>query len=285
MAHSALNCIPSDIQKAEELLFNGFTMLEIEPLGFEDKVINVLKDFRDFTRESDEFKQKWTFDLGTIGKPDTGYIRRLDEESKHFLHAHLFLSELLFFRNAFPVKYYEMIHGCNEISQLVHHRLILFATALDFILPGMNIVDRLSSKESKLQSVLRLLQYDHVTEPKEIAEAHEDQSVLTAALYESHQGLFLGKDPKKHLHQCQRGKILVFPGKKLQCITGGEQYHEKTPSAHVPKVKGGVIEALTHGVVSLPDVYGTDYQRSSAVYFLHDANIQLLQKLKGAQLL
>jgi isopenicillin N synthase-like dioxygenase len=271
--------LSSDLNKVKEFLQNGYTTIEVNSENFQNYAADALQDFVELTREPDEFKNKWTFDLGLIGKPDTGYLRRIDEESKHFLHAHRFLRNLLIFRKVFPKKYQRLINYCNQISSQTHERLIQFAHALDQVMPGVNIAERISSPESVMQSVLRLLQYDHVIEHKEIAEAHEDQSVLTAAVYESHQGLFLGVD-RANLYKQSTGSMLVFAGKKLEILTGGEQYYEETSTARIPKVKGGEVKACTHGVVSLPDLYGADYERCSAVYFAHDADTELLPKVK-----
>ncbi len=268
----------ADKKSAENLLKNGYSSIAINKY-YIDVAEMIVNFFRDFTKLPKEMKKFWEFDIGMVKKPDTGYLRRDDSEAKHFLHHHYVLKDLLAHRNVLYAEFKPFLECLNSVHRYTESRVKEFAKALDVVLPGYNFAERLSSYEASMQSVLRVLQYDHCrVELQETAEAHEDQSLLTLPFFETHKGLYL-KDPS-NLYVPNEGEALIFGGKKIQLITGGTETFIEKDGFRSPKIVGGQIKALTHGVVSLPSLYGDDYERQSIVLFTHDPVTSLTPKIK-----
>lgn len=265
-----------DIKSAEKLIKIGYSTIAVDKY-YVDIAKMTAEFFRKFTLLPKEMKKPWEFDIGLFGKPDTGYLRRDDKEAKHFLHHHHMLKELLAHRNVMYREFRPFLECLNSVHRYTEERVREFAKALDVVLPGYNFAERLSSYEALMQSVLRILQYDHCrVELQETAEAHEDQSLLTLPFYETHKGLYLGN--AENLYEPEDSRALIFPGKKMQLVTGGVETIIEKDGYNIPKITGGIISALTHGVVSLPSFYGDDYERQSCVLFTHDPATVLTPK-------
>lgn len=273
------NCYHSfDLKAAERLLKQGFAYIDVDKRYVEYAEI-IVACFKRFTELPLVERQKWLFDIGLVNKPDAGYIRRDDEEAKHFMHHFYMLRDLLAHRNMLYPEFRIFLERMNVVHRYFEERAKEFALAFDVVAPGYDVASRLDNIAASMQSVLRVLQYDHCTvEMQETAEAHEDQSVFTLPIFETHQGLYFRE--KENLYVPEESKIVIFPGKKLQLITGGKETFEIKNEFRIPKITGGQVKALTHGVVSLPSLYGDDYERSSVVLFTHDPSTTLTPKTK-----
>lgn len=267
-----------DIKSAERLVKIGYSTITANKYYIDIAKMTVAF-FRNFTKLPKDMKKSWEFDIGLVGKPDTGYLRRDDSEAKHLLHHHYMLKELLAHRNVLYREFKPFLECLNSVHRYTEERVIEFAKALDVVLPGYNFAERLGSYEASMQSTIRVLQYDHCrVELQETAEAHEDQSLLTLPFYETHKGLYLGN--VENLYEPEDGRVLIFPGKKMQLVTGGVETIIEKDGFNIPKITGGILYALTHGVVSLPSLYGDDYERQSCVLFTHDPVTVLTAKTK-----
>lgn len=270
--------LTADIESAKALINNGYSTIIVDPyyVGIAKMITEF---FCKFTKLPKEMRKAWEFDVGMIGKPDTGYLRRDDAEAKHFLHHHYFLKDLLAHRNVLYTDFKPLLDCLESVHRYAEGRVKEFAKALDIVLPEYEFFERLSTYEASMQSVFRALQYDHCrVELEETAESHEDQSLFTLAFYETHKGLYL--KTLKNLYQPEEGRALIFGGKKVQLITGGKETFVEKDGFRLPKIEGGIIQALTHGVISLPSLYGDDYERQSGVLFTHDPTTSLTPKTK-----
>ncbi len=267
----------SDLRSVKELLEKGYAYVKINPF-FLEYAKSIVSVFRTFTQLPIEKRKVWTFDVGTTNKPDVGYIRRDDDELKHFMHHFYFLPDLLANRNVIYPEFKKFLKDMDMLHKYGEQRVKMFAEAFDDVYPGYFIASRLDSIEASMQSVMRSLQYDHCrVELEETAGAHEDQSLLTLQMFETHKGLYINST--HNLYEVKPGCALIFPGKKMQLVTGGKETFFEKKGFRYPKIVGGKIKALTHGVVSLPEEFGDDYERQSIVLFTHDPSTVLTPKM------
>jgi isopenicillin N synthase-like dioxygenase len=257
--------------------------------GFQKMVKKVEEDFIRFTQEKPAYQDNWTFDLTTPSRledggyqvksdPDFGYTFRAGKsgkDHKHFMHdKDKILRRLLSMREVDISKYEEFLTELEKLQDCCFEQVIIFATQLDKILPGYNFAEKINKAHSL--NTIRLIAYLPKPKGHVIAREHTDRNAITMHIYQSQGGLFLDlHDGSKYLYEQKNGSTVVFPGKKLQVLTGGK-------FSEVPVVEGseetklvgsgGLIRATSHYAQSFG---GIKDMRVSMVYFSHISDVHV----------
>lgn len=270
---------------AQSVLKNGYGILPIDlDLDPEElflgKCQTIVESFQNFNTYSIGYRDRFTFDLSENKKPAVGFLRRDDEEHKNIFDYYKILPRLLKFRNVELENGHSMM--CvymKNIHRMCYQMLLRFSDEMDRQLPGYNFVSRVSSPASKEIHLLRTLQYDPVGATKNMHAAvdHTDKDLFTIPVFSTHKGLWLGHS--KNIYTPKENHLVIFAGQKAQLLTGAEQHYIPQDGYLTPHLKGGQIQALKHGVTLFPRLYGRGYERSSIVFFGHDADTIVQPKI------
>lgn len=238
---------------AEELLRSGKAHIH---LPVRSEVAATIPLFLAFLAEPEEYKLQWTFNFqrpGDDGEPDDGYVRRDGgtHDYKAFFHYRPALQAALHNRGVDLRSHERFLAKCGLLFRDCDSTMKLFAAALDSILPGFSMRERLSQPAAEELHVLRLLYYD---KPRAvggvIGKAHTDRAFMTIHVDESHPGLRFGAS--RELYRAQPDHSLIFPSDKASRLTRGR------------------LAALEHVITDEHDgVTGALPNRWSMVYFAH----------------
>lgn len=197
-------------------------------------------------------QQRWRIHVPRdpmFDEADDGFLRK-DEEGKEsdrkaLFHIRADTLELLE-RQGVSVseRWRKWIEGCIHVRALCEMQAFALAEAIDRIMPGMRLVERMLDAAATNPGMYRIGVY----EPggTGYAKAHLDRNFLTMHLGSSHPGLyFRTRHGDFDAIDPESGEALAFPSAKLARLSNGR------------------IPALMHG--SKPCV--TDANRWFAVYF------------------
>ena len=214
---------------AETMVNHGVVKL---PLQISGDVGIATKCFKLFLEESRKYREMWNFWGLKDGESvlDVGYKERGNapgEDAKHLFHWSPDLVELLQERKVDISRHRKLLRSCQASSYWCMGVFVNLGKALDVVMPGYHLYERVSHRANWRQVILRLGQYKEVSGRRVIGKGHTDKSFLTIHLCDSHPGLhFAGGDPIR-----TRNQILVFPGDKMEQVTKGEMkavWHEVT---------------------------------------------------------
>lgn len=204
------------LSPARQLLKNGWALIRFFPLGIVNRVV---AGFLEFLKESQEYKDVWTFDMDGKGDPDDGYIHRQGGlyDYKSFFHYRPHLADHLALRKVDYIRYREWLSQCFTLYYLSLWSIRKFVTELNEEIPDFGVLDRFISPRAVPQHVMRLLYYEKKIGNGIIAKPHTDYGFLTLHVAESCTGLCIGPNMLPYIPE--EGKALIFPGKKAQAFT------------------------------------------------------------------
>lgn len=236
--------------------------------GFTDLIKAIEKDFIQLLKEAPEYRSQW--EIAFKGQePDLGLLEsnsQRGKDRKFLLHDKDFTLEKHLIEKGVPIKKYaQLLSNMRKLQAICLNTSLNFTNRLDVLFPGYEFAKNFH--KAKAQNTLRLIAYqpaEHVDDV--IARAHTDRCAFTLHIYQSDPGLvFQLPDGTNKPFVAKPGTTAIFPGKKMQVMTGGSFSEKVTGGGQIITDTKGKINALPHYVKAEDPTK----MRISFVYFAH----------------
>lgn len=201
---------------------------------------NLLQTFKEFQAQPMEFRMKWNTSFPPTDKGrETGFIpwKGMDSNGGFYDNKESFM-----YRNNIrslignqisteeSMMYYAFIHQFDQLLTQFLALTDLITTQLDIVVPGYNLNQKFMSPEAQNYHSIRLVDYKIDTPmgmqelgARDSASEHYDRDGLTIQCFETDPGLIItGNDGKDFEYASEPDSIAIFPGRKMEHITGGK---------------------------------------------------------------
>lgn len=193
----------------------AFTPTVNDPTRHLTEVVN---GWQSFMQMSAVERRRWCFDIEGTGGPDDGYIppKGGPYDFKHVFHYRPRLCRYI--RDAELTEWQrQWMSSCDAVYRTCVNEFYRLLLQLDQELPGYSFRDRANDTDGH---VLRLLMYEPAADRGgTIGRRHDDKSLLSIHVADSHPGLRMGH--RRTLVEPAVGYTLCFPGKKAEVLTDG----------------------------------------------------------------
>jgi hypothetical protein len=253
----------------QKFIRTGLEYLSINDAEFYKLIQSVETDFLKLINENAAYRKQWGIKIGNE-EIDLGLLQRKKTDKKdlkYILHDKFFALEKHLKEKEVDIgRYSKFLDNLKKLQSICINKAYDFANILDTQLPGYSFARNVQA--ARALHTLRLNAYKF--RPGEvIARPHTDRCTFTFHLHESEPGLtFVFPDGTEYAYESKQHTAAVFPGKKLQVITGGSfnETTDKETDEQIITSTPGLLNALPHYVRQHDS---SQSMRVSIVFFVH----------------